>query len=263
MDRTRSSLLTLVFAGLCLPSCTSPERVEPERAPSVPPDRRAPQDLQRTASRTPTPAATTPSLQSRLGTERIGRVAFTAENGDLREVARYIQTVTGIPVIVTPSARRVIDDEGLVLVLELIAPITVENLLNFMTSLSTDLDWILRDEVVQITSKAEAGSDNVMDVYDVRDLTFAMTSFLPPEINTIPTDSLELRDRPRTGGEAEDKIRLVEPDHLVEVIKDATDREYWEGDSGASIQALDTGYLVVNASVEMHLRVARFLGVRR
>ena len=147
--------------------------------------------------------------------------------------------------------------------MELIAPITVENLLNFMTSLSPDLDWILRNEVVQITSTAEAGSENVMDVYDVRDLTFAMTSFLPPEINSIPTDSLELRDTPRTGGEAEDKIRLVDPDNLVEVIKDATGRDYWEGDSGASIDALETGYLVVTASGSMHRRVAQFLGVSR
>ena len=209
------------------------------------------------------PGATRLSLRDRLRTERMPVVAFTAETGEYRDVARYIQTVTGIPVLITPSARQVIEDEGLFVEIELVASISVQSMLNFMASQSEDLDWILRNEVVQFTSSAEAGDGNLLEVYDVRDLTFAITEFLPPVIIGIPTGDLERSETPRTGGEGDDKISMVEPDNLVVVIKDATDPEYWDGDSGASIEYIDTGYLVINASREMHIRVARFLGDSR
>ena len=271
MDTTSRAfpVFCIVWAGLLLAACTTPEATDTESNPThVPPVLRASpgpalQDPALTSTPAPIQRAATADLRTRLRTVTVGKVVFTAETGEYREVARVIQTITGIPIIVTPSAREVIDTEGLVVILELVAPMSVENMLNFMTSQSDDLTWVVRQEVVMITSGADAGDDNVIEVYDVRDLTFAMTSFLPPEINSIPGESLELRDRPRTGGEAEDKVRRVEPDQLVEIIKNATDPGYWSGDTGASIDYLETGYLVVNARAEMHRRIAGFLGEGR
>lgn len=254
---------TLVWAGLFLAACATPESSapDPNRAPTdVPPVFRAIQDPAAIPTPAPVRSAATADLSTRLRTVTVGKLVFTAETGEYREVAQVIQTLTGIPIIVTPSGREVIDTEGLLVILELVAPISLENMLNFMTSQSDDLTWVVREEVVMITSRADAGDENVVQVYDVRDLTFAMTSFLPPEIFTIPGESLELRDRPRTGGEEEDKIPRVEADQLVNIIKDSTDPDYWSGDTGASIEILDTGYLVVNASPEMHRRIAGFLG---
>ncbi len=254
---------TVVWAGLFLAACATPEStdLDQDRAPAnVPPVFRAIQDPAATPTPPPVPSAATADLSTRLRTVTVGKVVFTAETGEYREVAQVIQAITGIPIIVTPSGREVIDTEGLVVILELVAPISVENMLNFMTSQSDDLTWVVREEVVMITSRADAGDENFVETYDVRDLTFPMTSFLPPEIYTIPGESLELSDRPRTGGEAEDKISRVEPDQLVNIIKDTTDPDYWSGDTGASIDILDTGYLVVSASREMHRRIAGFLG---
>lgn len=257
---------TFLLLPLCLLACQTPE---PQPAESQPGPRFTPPATSRAPTRTPsapvqTTAAPTPvSLRTRLRTESVGKVNFSGDNGEYRDVARYIQTVTGIPVLLTPSARQVVEDEALTLELELVAPISVEALLNFMTEQSEDLVWSTRDGVVFITSRTESGDENFMDVYDVRDLTFPMTSFIPPQINQIPTESLETSDVPRTGGEAEDKVRRFEPDILVANIRDATDPDYWEGDTGASIDALETGYLVVNANAEMHLRVRSFLGQYR
>ena len=280
MDTTSRASIPTALAGLCLFACTTPEGNSPAAPPSVPPAQATPLTMtpQAISPQTVSPQAVSPqgvstqptvpgasrlSLRDRLRTERIPVVAFTAETGEYREVARYIQTVTGIPVLITPSARQVIEDQGLFVEIELVAPIPVESMLNFMTSQSEDLDWILRNEVVQITSKAEAGGDNILEVYDIRDLTFAMTEFLPPDIIGIPTEDLERSGKLRTGGEGEDRIRLVEPDNLVDVIKNTTDPEYWAGDSGASVEYMESGYLLINASREMHIRVAQFLGEGR
>lgn len=259
---------TVIWAGLFLAACATPESTTPDPNPARtydPPVFRAPQYPAPTSTAAPSQTAPmqrtmAPDLRTRLRTVTLGKLVFTAETGEYREVAQVIQTLTGIPIIVTPSGREVIDTEGLLVILELVAPISLESMLNFMTSQSDDLTWVVREEVVMITSRADAGDQNVVEVYDVRDLTFAMTSFLPPEINKIPGESLDLALRPRTGGEEEDKIRRVEPDQLVNIIKDATDPDYWSGDTGASIDVLDTGYLVVNASREMHRRIAGFLG---
>lgn len=254
---------SLAFAGLSLCACAAPETRPdpgPGAVPAPPVSEAAPPTA---APRAPVSPAPPQDLRSRLRSQSVGKLVFTEETGDYREVARTIQAVTGIPILVTPSGREVIDAEGLVVVLELVAPISVENLLNFMTSRSDNLTWVVREGVVMLTSTADTGDENTLVVYDVRDLTFPITSFLPPEINTIPGEDVELRNTPRTGGEAEDKVSRVQPDLLVEVVKDATDPAYWSGDTGATIEYLDTGYLVVNANRDMHRRIAGFLGSGR
>lgn len=99
-------------------------------------------------------------------------------------------------------------------------------------SRSTQLAWTVRDGVVQITTKAQAGGSNYTHYYyDVRDLIFAKTQFLPPRIRDIPSgDSAD--DSPRSGGEGDEKTVFVELDKLAANLREATDPTYWDAEGG-------------------------------
>lgn len=101
-----------------------------------------------------------------------------------------------------------------------------------------------------------------MVTHDVRDLLFATTEFLPPKIGGLPTGDGD-GGGARTGGEADEKVRVYEPDLLVENVKAGTAPDYWDAEGGGSIEATDSGYLIVRASPEMQRQVARFLDALR
>ena len=189
-------------------------------------------------------------LLERLATETINEIAFEEE--DFSDTSKRIATITDIPIIITPSGREVIDGEGLVVNLQVTAPLSLENLLNQMTSQSPELAWTVFQGTVQITSRAEAGGNNIRKNIDVRDLVFPMTVFVAPKIDSIPTDDAgNFSEVPRTGGELEEKVSAFEIDTLVSTLRDATDPSYWDGDSGAQLEPVDNGhFLMITASPE-------------
>jgi hypothetical protein len=162
-----------------------------------------------------------------------------------------------VPVVITPAARAVIAEEGLAVDLVIGPPITVADMLDLLVARSERLVWVRRDGFVEVTTRAAAGGDAVLCVHDVRDLVFARTEFLPPVIRGIPVGD----DEPRTGGEAEERVALVDPDVLVANVELATDPGYWDRDGGGTIEYADGGYLIVVANAAMQRCVARTLGV--
>ncbi len=196
------------------------------------------------------------ALRKMVDSTRLSGLSFTAEDGEYSDVKTRITTITDIPIIITPEAGDVIDGEGLVLEMEVTAPITVANFLDQMVRPSEELAWTVKNGVVQITTKAAAGGASYLEQYDVRDLVVPKTVFLPPTIRDIPTGE-DFGDAPRTGGEGEDKTFYIEMDVLVQNIQDATNPEYW-GDLG-TIDPAESGYLLVTANPKMHGEVRRFL----
>ena len=198
------------------------------------------------------------ALRERIATDTLSGLSFTEEDGTYDEVKSRIQTIRNIAIIITPEAREVIDAEGLTVVMDIVAPLSIENLLNHMVGKSETLAWTVRNGVVELTTKAVAGGDNTQDLHDVRDLVYPRTVFFPPQIRDIPTgeDDSEI---PRTGGEGEDQTFFIEMDPLVAAIRDATDPTYWDAEGGGTIDQTETGYLLVVANPEMQERVRKAL----
>ena len=194
------------------------------------------------------------ALERQVASETISGLSFTEEDGTYEEVRTRIQAITGIPIIITPAAREAIDGEGLVMVMDISAPITVENFLDLMVSKSESLAWTTNFGVIEITTRALAGGQNYLDLKDVRDLTFAKTVFLPPQIRDIPSGEDD-SDVPRTGGEGDEKTYFVEMDTLIASIKDATDPAYWDSEGGGIIDQSEAGFLIVTANRHMQGRV--------
>ncbi len=205
------------------------------------------------------PSAESPedrALRAKVETEKIGKHAFTSENGAYADVINLLSTVTDIPIIITPEGKTVINEESLVLEMNLAAPISLANMLTLMVKRSEQLAWTIKGGVVQVTTKAKAGGDNKLNLFDIRNLVFPITEFLPPSIRDLPTEAEAAT--PRTGGESDEKVSYIEPDALIQNIKESTDPAYWDTE-GVQLEYVDGGYLLVNANPEMLRRVAAFL----
>ncbi len=202
------------------------------------------------------------AVWDRTQIEQVGKVSFTAENGQYADVVRSLSQTTGVPIIITPEGRDTISSESLVMEIDLASSITLENFLNHMVQRSTSLAWTVQNGVVVIGTKAQAGGTNLVETYDVRDLVFKRTQFLPPRIRDIPGESGGFDDTPRTGGEGDEKVAFVEMDQLTNTLREVTDTTYWEGD-GVEMRPEDQGYLVVKANAAMHARVRKALNDMR
>lgn len=194
-------------------------------------------------------------------TAPVGKLTYTEETGDYAEVVKNLQLVTGVSIIITPQGREVIDGESLKMEIELVNSISLANFLDLMVQKSTNLAWTVRDGVVILGSKTDASGQILSEVYDVKDLVFKRTQFLPPRIRDIPGGESS-EDTPRAGGEGDDKVSFIEIADLVTNIQDATDPAYWGGE-GVSITPEDTGYLLVKASPAMQKMVSGVLADMR
>ena len=52
---------------------------------------------------------------------------------------------------------------------------------------------------------------------------------------------------------------MIEPDSLLQALKMATDMDYWDSETGGSLEYVDSGYLLVLATPKMHRAVDRAL----
>lgn len=196
-------------------------------------------------------------------TAPVGKLSYTAETGDYTEVVKNLQLVTNVSIIITPTGKEVIDGESLKMEIELVNSVTLENFLNLMVQKSTNLAWTVRNGVVLIGNKSDASGTIQSEVYNVKDLVFKRTQFLPPSIRDIPgSEGSGSDDAPRAGGEGDDKVSFIEIADLVTNIQDATDPAYW-GTEGVGITPEDTGYLIVKASPSMQKQVASVLSDMR
>ncbi len=203
------------------------------------------------------------AIMEQVKTKAVGKLSFTEETGDYNEVRKLVQTITSIPIIITPEAQEAIDDESLVLEMELVSSISVANFLDHMVAKSESLAWTVRNGVVEITTRALAGGNSTLISHDVRDLVFPITTFLPPTVRDMPSGDTGMSG-PRIGGEADERIAYIELDTLAANIKDATGGDtYWDAEGGGMMEAVEGGYLLVTANPEMQQRVIQLLNDQR
>ncbi|MBK8097807.1 MAG: hypothetical protein IPK26_11910 [Planctomycetes bacterium] len=199
----------------------------------------------------------------KVRTGQVGKLSYTEETGTYADVVKNLSLITGVPIILTPEARTLIEGENLKVVLELVASITLENFLNHMISRSPNLAWTVRNGTVIIGDKTTAGGTRFTKVLSVKDLIFAKTEFIAPRIRDIPGSDSGDDETPRTGGEGEEKTSIIPLDQLVTTLKNATDPKYWDGVENQSITPEDNGYLVISADANMHAMVAETLAAMR
>lgn len=194
------------------------------------------------------------ALTRGLKTRRLAAVRF--EQADLNEVVRWLRIATGYNIVIKrlPLAKAGIEWEDLRFDVVL-DDVSVQQLLEVLLE-PHGLAWKASDNVLYITSHADALGKPVTRLYSISHITYTKTDFIAPEINLRPSDFVPVdeyeperpvEDDPLNSGDAVAEL-------LREVLGSPDD---WDND-GWAITANDR-YLVVRCPAAMHEKVRRAL----
>jgi len=198
------------------------------------------------------------SLRGELARTSVRRWKVEDEES-LRRVAEGLQALSGLPIVVHPSAEAAALDAGVVFDFDFEHPILARDLLNLIArQAGEDVLWTVRHDVIWITTRERAGERYVLVLHDVRPQTFGRTDFSAPRIDRLRLlDDLEDDDGGGPFGGVGEVYRQIEEDDLAALVQEAIAPGTWE-DDGVSIEAAN-GFLFVEHTREVQRRIARFL----
>jgi hypothetical protein len=194
-------------------------------------------------------------LLAGLASKRLGHVKF--ENADLETVLTQLRASTGWNFVLkrhvllkagidvdTIRSNLDLDDVSVGVVLLLVLE-------------PQGLVAKVEDNVVFVTTKADALGPPVFSLYDVRHLTWQKTDFRGSDLDLRPSGYVESEDHPLYGGEAPvTDDPFLDPQHIVDLVKEMVDGT-WDAE-GWSITATKT-FLAVKAPRSVQRRVATAL----
>ncbi len=118
------------------------------------------------------------------------------------------------------------------------------------------LAYTIQDGVVKIITEDEARSDYVLQMYDIRDLTFIPTDYRSEDFNLLPSGTD--RESFLGGVEDEEPVPFIGEDNLLTLIQDNIAPDSWSDDPERTIQLMP-GTLVVRQTPEVHYQIDELL----
>lgn len=191
-------------------------------------------------------------LLAGLASKRLGHVKF--ENADLESILTQLRASTGWNFVLKRHVlvKAGIDLDAIRSNLDL-DDVSVGVVLLLVLE-PHGLVAKVEDNVVFVTTKADAAGPPVFALYDVRHLTWQKTDFRGPDLDLRPSGYVESDDRPLYGDETPvDDDPFLDPQHLVDLVKEMVDGT-WDAE-GWSITATKT-FLAVKAPRAVQRRVA-------
>ena len=211
-------------------------------APSI-----APRDV---SAATPSGAA----LVRALATRRLSNVKF--DDTKLEGVLTYLRVATGWNFVLkrapiakegidldTVTAKFALDDVSVATVLELVLE-------------PCKLVAVVRDNIIYVTTKADALGKPVLVLYPITQLTWQKTDFRGPDLDLHPSGYV-VPDAVEPESPVEDDP-FLDPQHIVDLVKEMVDTT-WDAD-GWSITATKQ-HLIVKAPRSIQRQVAKVIAV--
>ncbi len=179
----------------------------------------------------------------------------------IEQVANNIFFTTDIPVSVDPEVKQELDNAAEYVNLKGLRDLPVHSLLNILTaSVGESLAWTIRNGRVYITKAEKAAGIPVPRVHNIQDLTFPITDFKGVNIRDIPLPGEAGDDSETTVFASElDKVKLIEPDEVLNLVRENIARESWDAGLGYSIDFVDSNNLLVIHTPQVQQQVADFL----
>jgi len=201
-----------------------------------------------------TPRGRRPSLRTRL--EQTTVPSFTmSDEESLSAVVGSLRDLTGLPLVVHPSAEDAALDAGIVFDFDLEHELGARRLLNLIASMTDDhVGWVIRHDAILFTDKADAREAVVIHAHDIRDIVYPRTDFSGPRIGQLHL--LGDDDAESVFGGSEQVTRITE-DELMTLVRENIEPLTWD-QKGIGIEA-ENGQLIVVHSLEVQREVARFL----
>ncbi len=194
---------------------------------------------------------------------RLSVTTMDADFDDLTitQVANNIFFNTDIPVSIDPEVVLDLDDAGETVTLLGLRNLSVQSLLNILTDqVGDELAWTVRNGRVYVTKQEKADGDPIIKIHNIQDLTFPLTDFKGPNLRdiTLPGDAGDDNETTVFSSELE-RVRLIEPDEIENLIRENIARESWDLGDNYSIGFVDSNNLLVVHTPQTQQEIASFL----
>lgn len=179
------------------------------------------------------------------------QVSFDFSEEPLKEAIETIKAKTGLPIII---ATKKLEEAAINLetpVTVTLRNLTLESFLrNFLRELG--LTIIIKDEVIQITTPEDAGSQLITRLYPVLDLVSRRTPVY--EANAVVTS--------RTAG---GKMGVADYESLMDCITTTIDPDSWDdvGGPGSIAEFDNAGVLIISQTWDVHKKIGPLLNSLR
>jgi type II secretory pathway component GspD/PulD (secretin) len=179
------------------------------------------------------------------------QVSFDFAEEPLKEAIETIKAKTGLPIII---ATKKLEEAAINLetpVTVTLRNLTLESFLrNFLRELG--LTIIIKDEVIQITTPEDAGSQLITRLYPVLDLVSRRTPVY--ETNAVVTS--------RTAG---GKMGVADYESLMDCITTTIDPDSWDdvGGPGSIAEFDNAGVLIISQTWDVHKKIGPLLNSLR
>lgn len=191
-----------------------------------------------------------PGERAILDKLKSANITLNFTEAPLSNAIDWFRVNTGVNFLISSAVTAAGDEPTFTLN---VGPMPALDALDLLLSLSTTpLARRIESGVVRVMTKDEVKGGQILEIYDVRDLTMKMNNFPGKEYNLTPS-----------GYSAPDaEVALpepqpyqFEPEKLVEVIKGNIAKDSWDADPGNTIVALPAGALVVHQTPEVHAQI--------
>jgi type II secretory pathway component GspD/PulD (secretin) len=199
-------------------------------------------------------AALTESLQtikSKLDNDTVSW-DYGEQQQPFEEVIKQIRTTTGINIVIDPDVKAEKGQEPITVTLR---DYKLGGALKILLG-NLKLDFVLKDDVLYITTAEKAMGKAMPRVYDVRDLTVSLPHFKAPNLNLRPGGAGEAAVKAIWGEDLE-RTQDTDLSRLVDLIRENVGPGTWEVE-GHSIQP-SAGQIVVSTTTEIHAKIDEFL----
>jgi general secretion pathway protein D len=172
----------------------------------------------------------------------------------LEAIVSHLQAVTGANFIISQAAR----DAN-------VPPITLQDrssqpvsriLKIVLEDLSLPpLTYTIEDGVVHIVTRDESRKDYVLEMYDIRDLTFTPKDYPAQDYNLLPSGSDKASYQVQDDTE---QVPQIGADALLTLIQDNIATDTWSSDPNRTIQLMP-GTLVVRQTADVHQQIRQLM----
>lgn len=184
------------------------------------------------------------------------RIPYEFDGNTLTEVLDHLREVTSVNFLMSPDVQDEADNQSYTLRDR--APQPVSRILKIILEDQSvpEMTFAVRDGIARVITLDESHGDYVLQMYDIRDLTFTPTDHSTEDFNLLPsgTDSESFTE----GVEDEEPLPLVSADTLLSLIQENIAPLSWSDDPERSITQMP-GTLIVRQTPDVHEQIDSLL----
>jgi len=191
------------------------------------------------------------------------KVSFEFVDTPLSEAINFLQTLTKINIILDPRAAKGGANTPITLK---VSNMSLGLALEWILKLA-ELDYTFKHQAIFITKPENVGrAEAVLKIYDVRDLTAAVTDFPAPEVGPAGRIGARPSSTAATALQATPLTEMIKarqrPDMIAEMLQTRVKPDTCAVELGTSIEERE-GRLVVLQTPEVHALIAKLLDIFR